>query len=80
MTPGVRPLIAGNWKMQGSLAEAAAFYQEQIPNLGWTLVGSPAIGETSALMEFTQGDQNLTVIITTDAGVTTIKILLGKAQ
>jgi triosephosphate isomerase len=24
MTPGVRPLIAGNWKMHGSLAEAAA--------------------------------------------------------
>lgn len=24
MTPGVRPLIAGNWKMQGTLAEAAA--------------------------------------------------------
>ena len=24
MTPGVRPLIAGNWKMQSSLAEAAA--------------------------------------------------------
>lgn len=24
MTPGVRPLIAGNWKMHGTLAEAAA--------------------------------------------------------
>ncbi len=24
MTPGVRPLIAGNWKMHGSVAEAAA--------------------------------------------------------
>jgi triosephosphate isomerase (TIM) len=24
MTPGVRPLIAGNWKMHGSLAEAAS--------------------------------------------------------
>jgi triosephosphate isomerase len=24
MTPGVRPLIAGNWKMHGSMAEAAA--------------------------------------------------------
>jgi triosephosphate isomerase len=24
MTPGVRPLIAGNWKMHGSLSEAAA--------------------------------------------------------
>ena len=24
MTPGVRPLIAGNWKMHGSVADAAA--------------------------------------------------------
>jgi len=24
MTPGVRPLIAGNWKMHGSLREAGA--------------------------------------------------------
>ncbi|HEY8612253.1 MAG TPA: triose-phosphate isomerase, partial [Roseomonas sp.] len=24
MTPGVRPLIAGNWKMNGTLREAAA--------------------------------------------------------
>ena len=32
-------------------------------------------------MEFTQGDQNLTVIITTDdAGATTVTILLEKAQ
>ena len=27
MTPGVRPLIAGNWKMHGTLAEAAALAQ-----------------------------------------------------
>ena len=63
-----------------SLADAAAFYQEQIPNLGWALMGQPTIRETDALMEFTQGDQILTVLITTDTGATTIKILLGKAQ
>lgn len=63
-----------------NLADAAAFYQEQTPSLGWTLIGQPAIGETNAVMEFTQGDQNLTVIITTYAGVTSINILLGKAQ
>ena len=63
-----------------SLADAAAFYQEQIPNLGWALMGQPTIRETDALMEFTQGDQILTVLIRTDAGTTSIKILLGKAQ
>lgn len=62
------------------LTEAAAFYQEQIPSLGWTLIGAPATAETNALMEFTQGDQILTVIITADAGVTTVNILLGKVQ
>lgn len=63
-----------------SLTEAAAFYQEQIPNLGWTLIGAPATAETNALMEFIQSDQILTVIITTDAGVTTVTILLEKIQ
>ncbi len=62
-----------------SLTDAAAFYQEQIPILGWTLVGEPAISETNALMEFTQGKQTMTVIITTGAGVTTVTILLEKA-
>lgn len=69
-----------NYDSSTSLAEAAAFHQEQIPNLGWALIREPAITETNALMEFTQGDQNLTVIITSDAGVTTVNILLEKAQ
>lgn len=63
-----------------SVADAAAFYQEQISGLGWTLGGEPAITETTALMEFTQGDQNLTVIITTDAGLTTVTIRLERLQ
>lgn len=62
-----------------TLADAASFYQEQIPALGWTLLGEPSITETNALMEFTQGDQTLTIIMTIDAGVTTVNIILNKA-
>ncbi len=63
-----------------SIADSAAFYQEQIPSLGWTLVGTPSISETTALLEFTRGDQNLTVIISTSDGVTSVTILLEKTQ
>jgi len=63
-----------------SPADAAAFYQEQIPSLGWTLIGEPAIGETTALMEFIQGDQTMTVIIIVGATGTKVQIVLGKAQ
>lgn len=63
-----------------SLADTAAFYQEQMPGLGWTLVSEPSITETNAVINFTQVNQNLTVVITTDAGVTTVTILLGKVQ
>ena len=63
-----------------SVADAATFYQEQIPSLGWALLSQPTVRETDALMEFTQGDQILMVLIKTDTGTTSIKILLGKAQ
>ena len=63
-----------------SPADLAAFYQEQFPNLGWILLGEPTITETSALVEYQQNDRNLTVIITTDAGLTTVTILLQQTQ
>lgn len=63
-----------------SLADIAAFYQNELPVLDWTLIGEPAITETTVLLDFTQGNQKMTVIVTTDAGVTTVNILLEKAQ
>jgi hypothetical protein len=63
-----------------SVADAATFYQEQIPSLGWALMSQPTIRETNALIEFTQGDQILMVLIKTDAATTSIKILLSKTQ
>jgi hypothetical protein len=63
-----------------SLADAAAFYQEQLPGLGWTLLGEPAIGETTALMEFTQEDQIMTIIIAIVNNRTTINMVLDNVQ
>ncbi|HEX7540991.1 MAG TPA: hypothetical protein VF352_02575 [Anaerolineales bacterium] len=63
-----------------SLADVAAFYQAQIPNLGWMLLGAPTMADTTALMEFTQGDQTMTVIITAGDGGTTVQIVLGSSQ
>ncbi|HCC79252.1 MAG: hypothetical protein A2X25_15495 [Chloroflexi bacterium GWB2_49_20] len=63
-----------------SLPDAAAFYQKQIPDLGWTLLGEPVITESTVLMDYTQGVQKITVIITTGDAGTKVHIILGKSQ
>ena len=62
-----------------SLADAAAFYQKEIPNLGWELVGEPSFTDTSALLDYIQGDKTLTIIITSDRIKTAVNMLLGKS-
>jgi len=44
------------------------------------LVGEPAITETTALMDFTQGNQTMTIIITAGDGGTKVHIVLKKAR
>jgi hypothetical protein len=63
-----------------SLAEAAAFYQKQLPGLGWQPRDAADISATEALLDYTQGSQALTVSITTAAGVTNVNLVLGPAQ
>lgn len=60
-----------------SLADVTAFYQKEIPVLGWTLNGEPTITETTALMEFTQGNHTMTIVIT--AGATGTKVHIAVA-
>ncbi len=63
-----------------SLTDAAAFYQKQIPALGWTLQNGAAVQATKAFMDFQQGGQDMTVFITAKAGVTTVNIMLTRVQ
>jgi len=62
-----------------SLADITAFYQSELPNRGWELTGKPTITETTALLDFTQADQTLTIVVTTGEAIA-VNILLGKSQ
>jgi hypothetical protein len=60
-----------------SLANAAAFYQKQIPLLGWKPLGNPTITDTIVLLDYTQGTKTMSVIITAAQGGTTVRIVVG---
>jgi hypothetical protein len=57
-----------------ALADIAAFYQAQIPALGWAPESDPAFTDASMSVTFTQGTVALTVTATMDNGVTTVQI------
>jgi len=63
-----------------SLADAAAFYQEQIPPLGWTMASELMITDTSALLNFAQGNQEMRVLFNAVDGGTKVHIVLGRVQ
>jgi len=66
------------YETSSSLNDAAAFYQEQIPQLGWTLQGEPAITEVDVLLVYTMDTETMTVIISTMETHTEVQILLSK--
>jgi len=82
LLPGAANLSSrpGNltFNVSTSLADAAAFYEKQIPTLGWKAAGDPNDNDTSVLLDFTQAGKTMTVILTTDKGVTAVDILLTR--
>lgn len=62
-----------------SLTDATAFYQTKIPDLGWDAAGEPTITDTSALLDFTQDDRTMTILITTSETGTIVHVVLGNA-
>jgi hypothetical protein len=59
-----------------SVADAMAFYQAQLPGLGWTLSFGPATSEQSSFAEYTQGDQTIGVSISTGVESTEVNVVL----
>jgi hypothetical protein len=68
------------YETSSSVQDAGAFYQKELPNLGWKVVGKPSITDTSALLAFTKEDQTMSIIITAENGITTVQILLSRSQ
>jgi len=61
-------------------AEAAAFYQKELPALGWLPTSDPTVANTLAVQDFTRGDQQLSVTILVDEDGTTVLLVLGPIQ
>jgi hypothetical protein len=69
-----------SYETAAPLADAAAFYQEQILALGWTADGEPYLEESKAFLNYKLNDQRMVIILTTSDNMTTVHILLENSQ
>jgi hypothetical protein len=60
------------------LAAVTAFYQEQLPGLGWVPDGEPAVVETAAVLLYRQDDRQITVQLSAEGGVTSVTSALTR--
>ena len=58
------------------VADAAAFYQAQLPGLGWTPDGEPALAASASILVYRQGEQQMTVTLRAEAGRTTVSLVV----
>jgi hypothetical protein len=58
-------------------AAVLAFYQAELPALGWQPQGEPVAVEVMTLAHFVQGEQQLTLIVTPGEGGAKVRLLLG---
>jgi hypothetical protein len=63
-----------------SPSEAAAFYEDQIPALGWSPLEEPTINETSAFLGFSKTGLVMSVIITSSEAGAKVHITLTRTQ
>ena len=74
-TPGLL-----TYETSTSLADAADFYQKQIPSLGWTLQGKPNITSSKVFLDYRQNAEEMSIVISAGSGTTDVSIILYQMQ
>jgi hypothetical protein len=74
-TPGVL-----SYDSSTSIEDAAAFYEKQVPPLGWNAEGDPAISDKAAILNYTKGDQVMTITIEAADHGSTVTVFIGQNQ
>jgi hypothetical protein len=69
-----------SYDTSSSPADAADFYGQNIPGLGWQVQGEPAISDTIAILTYQQADQLMMIIIKPGDAGTTVRITISKLQ
>jgi hypothetical protein len=59
-----------------SMADAIAFYQQQLPTLGWQPSADPVVIDEAAWLAFGRANEGLAVFITVGDGRTTVDVVL----
>ena len=68
------------YETSSSVADAAAFYEKNIPGLGWKAQDEPAISKAAALLTYQQGDHLMMIIIKPNEAKTQVRITVSKLQ
>jgi len=67
-----------SYRTASSVADAAQFYQDEMPKQGWTADAGNMVFDENALLHYNKGGEVADVIISTDAGDTTVLITIGQ--
>jgi hypothetical protein len=62
-----------------SISDVLAFYQDQLPALGWEVTGEPSVVDTMGWVSFIHGDQQLTVMVTSGDNGNEVRLLIDPA-
>ena len=68
------------YNTSATVADAAAFYQKQLPALGWILQRQAEVTNGKALINFSKDNLSMSIFITPGAGTTTVNVTLMRAQ
>jgi len=66
------------YETASSVADASAFYVEQLAALGWVPAETPAVSESVVFQTYQRADQTLTVLVATGAAATTVSLLMER--
>ena len=61
-------------------AEAAAFYQQELPGLGWQATADAIVSDTATVQDFTREGEQLSLIITAGDGGTIVRLASVPAE
>jgi hypothetical protein len=74
-TPGVLA-----YETSSTIADAAAFYEKNIPDLGWEAQDKPSITDKIAILTYQQTDKIMFIIIKPNEDKTQVRITMSKVQ
>ncbi len=67
-----------SYQTASSVADAADFYQDEMPKIGWTADEGNTVFDENALLHYTKGSESADVIIGSDENGTTVLITISQ--